>query len=55
MIRGCSFVSPVGHSRDLVPVVPPAHDGGVLVRVLPEPVVSLAEVVKDVAAAGKQI
>ena len=37
----------------LVSVVPPRHDGGVLVSVLPEPVVRLPEVVQDVAAAEK--
>ena len=39
---------PVGHACDLVPVVPPGHDARVLVRVLTQPVVCLAEVVKDV-------
>lgn len=47
---------PVGHPRDLVAVVPPGHDAGVLVRVLPQPVVGLPEVVQDVPrpAEGEQ-
>lgn len=40
----------VGHSGNLVAVVPPGHDPRVLVRVLPQPIVSLAEVVQNVAA-----
>ena len=47
---------PVGHSRYLVSIVPPGHDPGVLVGVLPQPVVSLAEVVENVAATvGKKL
>ena len=39
----------------LVSVVPPGHDRGVLVRVLPEPVVRLTEVIEDVTTAEKGI
>lgn len=39
---------PVGHPRNLIPVVPPRHDARMLVRVLPQPVVGLPEVVQDV-------
>lgn len=39
----------VGHAGDLVTVVPPGHDAGVLVRVLPQPVISFPEVIQDVA------
>ena len=42
---------PVGHGRDLVAVIPPRHDLGVLWRVLTKPVVGLTEVVKDDARA----
>lgn len=38
----------VSHAGDLVAVVPPGHDAGVLVRVLPQPIVGLPEVVQDV-------
>lgn len=40
---------PVGHAGYLVPVVPPRHDAGVLVCILPQPVVGLPEVIQDVA------
>ena len=45
---------PVGHAGDLVTVVPPRHDPHVLVCVLPQPVVSLPEVVQDVARPNKE-
>ena len=38
---------PVGHGCDLVAVVPPRHDLGILGCVLTQPVVGLAEVIKD--------
>lgn len=40
----------VGHTTDLVSVVPPRHDLGVLRGVLPEPVVCLTVVIDDVLA-----
>lgn len=43
---------PVGHAGDLVAVVPPRHDAGVLVGVLPQPVVGLPEVIQDVPRPG---
>lgn len=43
----------VGHAGDLVSVVPPRHHSGVLIRVLPQPVVSLPEVIQDVSGAGR--
>ena len=43
---------PVGHASNLVAVVPPRHDSRVLGRVLPEPVVCLAEIVQNVATAA---
>ncbi len=46
---------PVCHAGYLVAVVPPAHDGRILVGVLPKPVVGLAEVVQDVAAAVRTV
>ncbi|KAF2983836.1 hypothetical protein EK904_005194 [Melospiza melodia maxima] len=42
--QGC----PVGHSCYLVAIVPPRHHPGVLVRVLPEPVIGFSEVIQDV-------
>lgn len=42
---------PVGHACYLVAVVPPRHHSGVLVRVLPQPIVGLPEIVQDVARA----
>lgn len=42
----------VGHACYLVAVVPPRHHSGVFVGVLPQPVVSLPEVVQDVTGAG---
>ena len=39
--------SPVGHGCDLVAIIPPGHDLGVLWCVLTQPVVGLAEVIKD--------
>jgi len=45
----------VGHSGDLVAVVPPGHHPRVLIRVLPQPVVGLTEVVQNVAATIKLI
>lgn len=41
----------VGHACYLVAVVPPGHDSGVLVCVLPQPIVRLSEVVQDVTGA----
>jgi hypothetical protein len=43
---------PVAHCSDLVPVVPPAHDAGIRLGVVPQPVVRLSEVVQDVPGAG---
>ena len=43
---------PVGHSRYLVAVVPPRHHASVIRRVLTQPIVGLAEVIKDVPGAG---
>ena len=37
----------VGHAADLVAVVPPRHDLGVVRRVLPEPVVGLLMIVNN--------
>ena len=39
--------SPVGHGCDLVAIIPPGHDLGVLWCVLTQPVVGLAEIIKD--------
>lgn len=43
----------IGHSRNLVTVIPPRHDPGLLVCVLSQPVVGLAEVVQDVSRSEK--
>lgn len=40
---------PVAHAGDLVAVVPPRHDSCLVVSVLPQPVVRLAEIVQNVA------
>ena len=37
----------VAHARYLVAVVPPGHDAGLVVRVLTQPVVRLAEIIQD--------
>ena len=42
-----SLSLPVGHGRDLVPVVPPRHHLRVLGRVHAQPPVGLAEVVEN--------
>lgn len=39
----------VAHAGDLVAVIPPGHDAGIFVSVLPEPVVRFAEIVNDLA------
>ena len=39
--------SPISHCCDLVAIIPPRHDFGILRGVLSKPVVGLAEVVKD--------
>jgi len=39
----------VGHARNLVSVIPPAHDSRIAVGVLRQPVVSFSEVVKDLS------
>jgi hypothetical protein len=41
----------VGHTTNLVAIVPPAHDLGVLLGVLTEPVVGLTVVIDNVLAA----
>ena len=42
---------PVGHACYLIPVIPPRHDASIFVCVLPEPVVGLTEIIKDVSPA----
>lgn len=42
----------VRHACYLVAIVPPGHHSGVLVCVLPQPIVSLPEVIQDVTRAG---
>lgn len=42
---------PVGHACYLVAVVPPRHHSGMLVCVLPQPIVGLPEIVQDVTRA----
>jgi hypothetical protein len=41
----------IGHATNLVAVVPPAHDLGVLLGVLAQPIVGLTVVIDDVLAA----
>ena len=40
---------PVAHTSYLVSVIPPGHDTGIFMSVLPEPVVSLTEIVNDLS------
>jgi hypothetical protein len=42
----------LGHFSDLVPIVPPRHDFGVLCSVVPDPGIRLPEVVKHHTASG---
>lgn len=42
---------PIGHTSNLVSVIPPTHDHSVFGRVLSEPVVCFAEIVDDVLTA----
>ena len=44
VIHQCSTV---GHSGDLVSVIPPRHDARIVLGVLPQPVVSFTEVVNN--------
>lgn len=46
---------PVGHPCYLVAIVPPRHDTRMLVCILPQPVVRLPEVVKDVARPNRRM
>lgn len=38
----------IRHTSDLVSVIPPTHDDGILLCVLPQPVISLSEVIDNV-------
>lgn len=44
---------PVCHAGNLIPVVPPRHHTRVLVCVLPQPIISLPEVIEDVASPNR--
>ena len=38
----------IGHASNLVAIIPPRHDSGVVSSVLPEPVIGFTEIVQDV-------
>ena len=40
---------PIGHTSNLIPIIPPWHDRGIFSSILPKPIIGFTEIVKDVA------